>query len=143
MTDDRSLRCIVCSFELEDVGIDAENQPNGGLACQSHGHYGSTAFDPIDGQYIEFNVCDRCLLDRAEGGYILQGRDRRPVICDGVIVGWEHVRRALVPWQPDLGEDDRDVVHVAPDEIHADEITTTHEGRVRIEWTVPKGWTPS
>ena len=48
---------------MEDGDI---NQPYGGLAFQSEGHYGSTVFDPMDGTYLEVNICDECLLRASE-----------------------------------------------------------------------------
>lgn len=58
-----TLDCIVCGSRLESaLGDDSINQPAGGLSFQSSGHYGSTAFDPLDGTYLEINVCDKCLV---------------------------------------------------------------------------------
>lgn len=55
----KALSCIVCDKELE--GISAPNQPNNGLEFVSHGHYGTTVFDPMDGSMLAINVCDECL----------------------------------------------------------------------------------
>lgn len=59
MTD--ALPCIACGKRLENALFDVDNQPYGGTAFVSFGHYGSTFFDPMDGQNIEINVCDLCL----------------------------------------------------------------------------------
>ena len=127
--------CIVCGKELHNVMDESDNQPSSGTAFQSHGHYGSTAWDPMDGQYIEINVCDPCLIEHK--ARVLVGRDGRAVVCDGAIVGWEQVRRPLLPWNPDLPAPDReDVIHVEREEIGLDAITFTAEGRRRIEWRV-------
>lgn len=129
-----ALPCIACGNPLRNVFDDVENQPSDGVAFQSHGHYGSTVWDPMDGQYIEINICDACL--RAHADRVLMGRNRRPVLCDGAVVGWEHVSRPLLPWNPDLPTPDQeDHVVVEADEIGSDPITYTHEGRIRIEWT--------
>jgi hypothetical protein len=129
----QAVPCIVCNKKLRNVLVDAENQPYQGTAFQTHGHYGSTVFDPMDGQYLEINVCDECLMKHADR--VLMGRDRRMVICEGSVVGYEHVNRPLLPWNPDLTDTDHDdVVHVWPNEVGADEITYTHEGRQRIVW---------
>jgi hypothetical protein len=48
---------------MEDEDI---SQPYDGLAFQSQGHYGSTVFDPMDGTYLEINICDECLLRASE-----------------------------------------------------------------------------
>jgi hypothetical protein len=132
-----SLPCIVCSKTLSNVFEDVENQPNDGLTFMSHGQYGSTEFDPMDGTYIEINVCDECLVAAREKGNVLHGRNRRLVLSEGCVVGFEHVDRGLFPWTGEENFDD-DVLHVEPDEIWADEITWTHEGRQRIEWRVPR-----
>jgi hypothetical protein len=62
-----TLPCIVCNKALEPAMEDADiNQPYGGLAFQSEGHYGSTVFDPMDDTYLEINICDECLLRASE-----------------------------------------------------------------------------
>ena len=43
-----SLPCVVCRRALQGVfGGDSGNQPSGGLAFMSQGHYGSTIYDPF------------------------------------------------------------------------------------------------
>lgn len=61
-----ALPCIVCGATLENVWPESDNQPSDGTAFSSYGHYGSTFFDPIDGQQIEINVCDPCLVKNTE-----------------------------------------------------------------------------
>lgn len=71
------LRCIVCGEQPEDSGLqEGINQPHAATAFTSHGHYGSTAFDPMDGSFIEVNVCDPCLVAAAADGKVAEGRDR-------------------------------------------------------------------
>lgn len=54
------LRCIICDKELPN--LDTENvQPQDGLMFESLGHYGSTFFDPMDGNKLVICVCDACL----------------------------------------------------------------------------------
>src|ERR1044072_5509870 len=125
--------CIRCNKPLSNIFDHAENQPYEGTTFQSHGHYGSTAFDPMDGQYIEINVCDACLI-ALSATHVMQGRDRRPVMCEGSVIGFEILCRPLIRWNPELGSDMTDVIHVERDEIGEDAITFTHEGRRRIEW---------
>ena len=67
--------CIVCDRVLEEAMSDSFNQPYKATAFLSHGHYGSTFFDPMDGRYIEINVCDVC-LERAKS-------DKKIVHYDG------------------------------------------------------------
>ena len=118
----RCLPCIACGRELKNVDRDAdENQPYAGTAFVSHGHYGSTAYDPMDGHYLEINICDLCLVTHADR--VEQGRDRRPILEDGPlgpntsVVGWdESVRWRLVPWNPDARTYDH-VLKVAREEF--------------------------
>jgi len=94
-----ALPCIACGRELENVTADsAVNQPYTGTAFISHGHYGSTAFDPMNGHFLEINVCDACLVLHHQRVEI--GRDKRPVMEDGTVVGWEDVKWKNVPWTP-------------------------------------------
>jgi hypothetical protein len=68
------MNCIVCKRELENVvEEDDSNQPNDGLAFQSHGHYGTTVFDPMDGTFLEINVCDPCLRQAGKDGNVMIG----------------------------------------------------------------------
>ena len=69
-----ALACIVCTEPLDNVGGD--NQPYGGLAFATHGHYGSTIFDPLpseddDGDWLVVNICDDCLKAAGKAGLVL------------------------------------------------------------------------
>lgn len=99
-----ALPCIACGRELRNIDDTAGNQPYTGTAFESHGHYGSVIFDPMDGHYIEINVCDACLALHRDR--VIIGRDRRPVLEDGTIVGWEDIRWHTVPWTPTKEEID-------------------------------------
>ena len=39
-------------------------QPMGGVAFLSHGHFGSSVFDPMDGSIIQIVLCDPCLSEK-------------------------------------------------------------------------------
>ena len=96
----RCLPCIACGRELTQVMKEAvSNQPWVGTAFKSYGHYGSTAFDPMNGHFIEINVCDLCLITHTER--VNTGRDRKPVTEEGVVVGWEDCDWNEVPWNPE------------------------------------------
>lgn len=57
-----TLPCICCGKQLESaMGDHADNQPYAGTTFHSRGHYGSTVFDPMDGSFLEVNVCDECM----------------------------------------------------------------------------------
>lgn len=36
----------------------------GGVAFLSHGHFGSSVFDPMDGSIIQIVLCDPCLSEK-------------------------------------------------------------------------------
>ena len=60
-----ALPCIACGHELKQA-IESEdtNQPMRATCFTAGGQYGSTVFDPMNGDYLEINVCDTCLLQR-------------------------------------------------------------------------------
>ena len=60
------LSCIRCDRQLDPAmaGHDTE-VPSDGTLFTSHGHYGSTSFDPMGGQQISVIVCDACLVKHA------------------------------------------------------------------------------
>lgn len=93
-----ALPCIACGKALRNAFDDATNQPEEGLAFESHGHYGSTAFDPMDGTYIEISVCDECLIRARAQGQVLHGMTAKQVVCEGIGVGWTRTNRPLLPW---------------------------------------------
>lgn len=99
----KALPCIVCGVELDNVTADSDNQPSDGTAFWTSGHYGSTFFDPMDGQQIEITVCDDCLRDRRDR--IGWHRAYRLIKCASVIVGRERLDRPLVPFTEQDGEE--------------------------------------
>jgi hypothetical protein len=58
--------CFVCGKALEEVADEGDNHPSGALVLNSFGHYGTKVFDPMDGSWLELNVCDPCLLERIQ-----------------------------------------------------------------------------
>lgn len=120
--------CLDCGNELRNVQADCDNQPEGGTAFKTYGHYGSTEFDPEDGQYLEINICTRCLARAYHQGRILWGRAHRIVMCDRIVVGWEPVDRPLVPWNGDGNPEEDQVLHLSVEEL---------ERYPKIEWFEP------
>lgn len=55
--------CIVCGKVLESAMNDSSvgHIPYEGTLFTTEGHYGSTAFDPVDGTTLSITVCDTCL----------------------------------------------------------------------------------
>jgi len=63
--------CIICKCEVDnwdEAYPENETQvhPLGGTAFRTHGHYGSTVFDPMDASYLAVVFCDPCLKERIE-----------------------------------------------------------------------------
>lgn len=130
-----ALPCVRCDKPLQNVEPDytPANQPYEGTAFVSHGHYGSTIFDPMDGTYIELNVCDECLKGLQGTGKVLHRREAKPVLYDGCLVGWARTpNREYTVWTGDeqraFEEDGDEVLHVDREDIGS-------ELYPEIEWT--------
>lgn len=133
-----ALPCIACGVFLRNVYDNAANQPSGGTAFTTEGHYGSTVFDPMNGEHIEINVCDDCLVQAGQRGAVYAGRSRRPVVVEGIHVGWEAIDRPLVEWHKGLSGyddvcalDESDIRERLPETIHLHHSVT--EIRAMIE----------
>lgn len=122
-----ALPCIVCGKALENVDNFEGNQPYAGTEFHSYGHYGSTIFDPMDGQVLMLNVCDDCLRQLGAEGKVLLGREYKPVVADvgpeelseiTSVIGKVRDHREPVPWHENLEEDFRDErLVLEPEEI--------------------------
>ncbi len=56
--------CLKCGETLQNIddrNSPTGNQPMGGLEFVAYGHYGSGAFDPMDGSRLIINLCDKCV----------------------------------------------------------------------------------
>lgn len=91
--------CIICDKQLKNVAEETSNQPYSGTCFNSYGHYGSTIFDPMDGSYLEINVCDECLANKK--GSVLHGRNKIPVTAGGSYIGSANYPEILVRWFPE------------------------------------------
>lgn len=77
MKIENKIPCIVCGKELDNLeyemrdGKTVEVHPMSGLHFRTHGHYGSTIFDPMGtGEYLDVAICDVCImknLDKVRG----------------------------------------------------------------------------
>lgn len=120
------LPCFKCGQALKNATSTSDglamnqNQPSEGLSFKSHGHYGGTAFDPMDGHYLEINICDLCLLKALPDKTIAIGQDYRNIRDKNdprVITDNERMpREELQPlrlWQGvgDPAEDDENAVY--------------------------------
>lgn len=124
--------CIVCGAALDGVGqrifgSDPDfNQPESGTGFTTHGHYGSTVFDPMNGNTLNISVCDDCLTTAGERGRVLLGRDYKPVMAamrdNGSSrperVGEAPCTRSLTVWDPSAKvERDDEAVEIEPEEV--------------------------
>ena len=83
--DEVTLPCIVCGYQPESAFNGCTvNQPYKATAFNTQGHYGSTFFDPMDGSYLEINVCDECLTKAKAENKILRYAGRsKPSFYNG------------------------------------------------------------
>lgn len=106
MSREAPVSCIICDKSLDNVEETAENQPYGGTAFVTHGHYGSTSFDPFNGSMLEINICDKCLTKKGKEGKVLWRREANALVKDGSIFGWIENPTPYVMWNPDLDKND-------------------------------------
>lgn len=57
---------------MQNIMGDKGHQPVDGISFHTHGHYGSSVFDPMDGSYIQIAVCDKCLQSAFDRGIVRQ-----------------------------------------------------------------------
>lgn len=66
--------CIICFRELDDfnetTGIDSGFHPIDGLEFVTYGHYGSSVFDPVNGDSLRLVICDTCVREELKLGRI-------------------------------------------------------------------------
>jgi hypothetical protein len=95
-----ALPCIICGIPLKNVWEEADNQPSDGVACTTNGNYGSTVYDPVmTAEFLEFNICDPCLVKAGAEGRIYAARVKVPIYMDGVgLVGWADAPYRPVVW---------------------------------------------
>lgn len=85
-----TLPCLCCGEPLTNLMTGKGLQPSRGLHLSTGGHYGSSFFDPMNGERLDIIVCDECLerhKDRAFMSREVQPRRRewdiRPYAADG------------------------------------------------------------
>lgn len=110
------LSCFKCLSLLKNAWRDAANQPSEGTCFITYGHYGSTAFDPMDGTYIEINICDPCLREGSENSLVAMGQSSQPVVLsDRSRIGSHKIQREIVEWDHSKSYTDLDDVYVIGD----------------------------
>lgn len=105
------LPCLKCGRALPAVMEDVTNQPHGGTVFTSPGQYGSTLFDPMNGEFLEVNICDECLEDAGEKQRVLSARNQKPVTHNGSRIGWARAKVTYMFWHKTLPgyEDDIEI----------------------------------
>lgn len=64
--------CFCCDKELDNMEYEMHGNkkvfvhPMDGLHFTTHGHYGSTIFDPMDGTTLDIAICDDCVMLRKD-----------------------------------------------------------------------------
>lgn len=74
MKTETKIGCLGCGKELDNLeytmqsnGTKVEVHPMNGLHFRTHGHYGSTIFDPMGtGEYLDIAICDLCIMKNLE-----------------------------------------------------------------------------
>lgn len=103
--------CLCCGKRLYRAFRDYEAQPSEGVICTAKGNYGSTVFDPFDGETLFFNICDTCLVTKGKQGRVFSGRTHRLIRGHGIgVIGRQRVERPFVPWHEGLPSDDDELV---------------------------------
>lgn len=140
-----SFPCIICGRRLMRDMDEYEAQPRDGVMCETEGNYGSTVFDSCyRGEMLHFNICDDCLTDRGQRGWVMirqatiQVRAPMPFVRgDGSlaaldsVVGWKRVDRPFVKWNPRMRDSDEH------ESLTLDEVIARYD-RDDYRWTVDK-----
>lgn len=116
MSREAYLPCFKCGRVMLNAFEEADNQPSEGTEFRTEGHYGSTFWDPFDGEELVLNVCDRCLREHCRR----LGQQKRwlPVRCAGMQgFGRQWVERPLVAYTGNL---DGSELRVDVDELGTD-----------------------
>lgn len=89
---DHVLPCLACGGELEPAFREnPKNEPAipyGGTVFHTYGHYGSTAFHPMDDSYLEITICDVCLSGGAATERVWHLRDSDQPAYEEVSETW-------------------------------------------------------
>jgi hypothetical protein len=132
--------CLICGGRLLRDMEEYEAQPQDGVMCSTSGNYGSTVFDPMNGESILFNICDKCLVRAGEQGRLMITQNSIPVRTDSPTsrghsmltrVGCKYVERAIVPWHRGLRESDES------ETLEIDEILAHYDDK-RYRWNLDR-----
>lgn len=94
------ITCFACGSELELLWPDEPTLPpqcHDAVMFKASGNYGSTVYDPAapgrqSPEHLLINVCDGCLIRRADRVTLVKERIMRPrLVCE--------------PWRPEVRDD--------------------------------------
>lgn len=61
------MNCFKCEKDLQSLDT---YQPDRAVTFAAEGQYGSTVFDPMDGSFLEIDICDDCLVLAGDSGFV-------------------------------------------------------------------------
>lgn len=71
--------CIICKKQIKPL-YEGEHTPEYATTFHTSGHDGSGLFDPMDGSFLQINICDNCLAAAAEQDLVLVGQSSVPLM---------------------------------------------------------------
>jgi hypothetical protein len=85
--------CIVCGKKLVSEYTTVTRvyqQPSGGTAFKTNGHYGSGVFDPMTGAVqLTIIVCDECMIEAGKQSRVEHEHTIRTTVDESVISDWK------------------------------------------------------
>lgn len=66
--------CIVCGKVLDPMDSGSPNHADDANEFCTQGQYGSTVFDPMNGDRLAVNICDKCIIEGQKLRRVLFGR---------------------------------------------------------------------
>lgn len=103
--------CIICKKQIKPL-YEGEHTPEYATTFHTSGHDGSGLFDPMDGSFLQINICDNCLAAAAEQDLVLVGQSSVPLMIPTMVradhwiySGWGSIRAfdyAPVYWKKSM-----------------------------------------
>ena len=100
--------CLLCGAQLERM-FDEKAQPSFGLNFITSGNYGSQVFDDWDGDFLTFNLCDKCVIEYANRELIKYQTNFVKVFVDGKPSGHKKIKPEYSKY---TGHNQQDVEHL-------------------------------
>lgn len=94
--------CVVCEKQLMSAGtnhgeaeMELHDPPDNGVHFTTSGNWGSTVFDTWGSSYLEGNICDECLKDKADKGLLVEVVPDRSAKPPHSVSTWDRNRHAI------------------------------------------------